>query len=600
MALNDPYDRTGQYTGGDTGKKVDGFAHGTDRRDAAVATMVGDGYRDNRQGYGAILDSIENRISAVSRFNGRGEFGYYGKGLADNYTLENVVQARTPGGGYQFSNWSPRNAEAYAITRGAYTGNPVPGTEAWYDQAMSVYDDYYNSPTSSLRGIAQGATYYQNAAALTPNLSAFQRNMQREYGALPVGVMGHVMTGPGLTAYGRQDYGPAYDWSGFVGLDDYSGLDYGFEDAQPFTGYESTDSLGFSFDDGLYSDDLSFDFAGTEDPMQGDAYGYASADIAPDTYADDYGSGYATAMGEAFGGYEGDDGFVGSAWGGDDLGSYAEFTGTDDPMGAIDYGDGYATATETLSGQEGTETPSGTAYDDDLGAYATFTGTDDPMQGTAYGPATAMPDAPPPAAEEVTVAASTPPAPTQTSLPSMVGMPAPQVQQQPKPAASWGAPPAPQEQARPQRAAAPAPQQQSVPMGVVGFAPGSGATGTETQRRSDGTIADRAGGYGGKDAFGPGDPFGGLGFSRSSYGGYADVVDSYNRATGDITRSVFDAKGNLLDSRSVNPRADERTVDGMRADGRGDADTGRSGGSLGDGSYSSDSGYNDNSPQGIL
>ena len=113
MGLNDPYDRTGQYEGDTKGPKVDGFAHGVqpngsyvgDRRDAAVATMVGDGYRDNASGYGAILDSIENRISAVDRFNGRGQFGNYGyKGgqtLDKDQTLESVVQARTKtsGGG---------------------------------------------------------------------------------------------------------------------------------------------------------------------------------------------------------------------------------------------------------------------------------------------------------------------------------------------------------------------------------------------------------------------------------------------------------------------------------------------------------------------
>lgn len=577
MGVNDRYDRTGQYSGGDTGRKVEGFAHGRDRRDYAAATMVGDGGWDNRQGYGAILDSIENRIAAVSRFNGRGEYGYYGKGLGDSYTLQDIVTARTPGGGFQFSNWSPRNREAYAITQRALAGQPRGLTEQdWYDQALGVYDDYYANPLSGLRGVAQGATYYQNAAALTPSLSAFQRDMQQEYGALPVGIAGHVMTGPGLTAYGRQAYDPAQNWD-FEGLPADLSLDFGTE-AQPFADGYGSNTIGATFGDDLGG--VAFDFAGSADPMGPEAYGPATAQIAPDTYGVDYGTGYAAPT-EAFTGTD-SAGFVGSDWG-DDLGDYAAYSGAADPMQGDAYG--YAAPTEAMAGTA--DVPSfGGSYEDDLGDYAEYAGPQDPMGPEAYGPGAATWGGDPmasaqygPATAPASAGPMQPDAYAKTgALPSLAARqqpfaaPTPQnrLTEQRTPV-SWGAP---QQQ----------PQRQAVSMGVVG---GTGQ-GTETQRRADGTISDRAGGYGGKDAFGPGDPFGGMGFSRSSYGGYADVIDRYNRATGGITRSVYDRSGRLVDQRTAGGWDGSPT--GERSDG---------GASRGDGSYSESSGRNDNNPQGI-
>ncbi|MPR06914.1 hypothetical protein [Microvirga tunisiensis] len=118
-------------------------------------------------------------------------------------------------------------------------------------------------------------------------------------------------------------------------------------------------------------------------------------------------------------------------------------------------------------------------------------------------------------------------------------------------------------------------------------------------------IHDNAGAYGGRDAFGPNDPFGGLGFSNR---GYADVVDSFDQAMG-ITRSVYDQRGSLVSRSSTRGAMRDNVlgIDGVRSDGRGTGDTGmsggsdgRGGGSLGDGSYSESSGRNENNPQVIL
>lgn len=126
-------------------------------------------------------------------------------------------------------------------------------------------------------------------------------------------------------------------------------------------------------------------------------------------------------------------------------------------------------------------------------------------------------------------------------------------------------------------------------------------TGGETFQRSDRSVGDRGGAYGGHDAFGKNDPFGGLGFGGR---GYADVVDSFDKAVG-ITRTVRDRQGNITGQASWSgnqaPNQSEFGIDGVRSDGRGTGDTGMGdGGSRGDGSYSESSGYNDNNPQGIL
>lgn len=684
MGINDPYDRTGQYSGGDTGPKVEGFAHGQqpaggyvgDRRDHAIGTMVGDGGMDNRQGYGAILDSIENRISAVDRFNGRGVNGHYGvtksgELLSKDKTLDSVVTARTGGGGYQFSNWSPKNDTAYGYTQAAYKGTPAKGTEGWYSQAMDVYDTYYRDTPLSLKGTAMGGTYYQNKEALTAKQARGQVSMQEKYGALPVGMAGHVVTGPGLTAFGKQAYGPktetingvaytdefampqmrdsiAYDdvpeletISGVDWNDDFSFDSFtddlgnyhefaGFVDdpMQPdayggsitgsmsnMGGWEYADDLGGNFQDDI-ANGVTFDFVGTEDPMAPSAYGPPTAPGFDDPMAPgQYGGGYYSEdmsedpmAPEAYAPPT-------ASWGEDPMapGQYGPAT-ADFPAEDDAYGTGYATPTESITGNVSDDWDTASWNDDLTGGYAEFQGTEDPMNPDGYDVQNTMTGqmdtdfvggtwgddlaTAPTATSSIPAATPT----SSTSLPSMAASPAafnpatPQARTQAPqqaPTSSWGVPSQPPVQRS-------APQQQSVPFGRVG---GTGDPAATTMR-SDRTIADNQGAYGGKDAFGPNDAFGGMGFGRSEYGGYADVVDSYNRATGDITRTITDKQGRVVDQKTVNGGA---WAGGGSWDGRATGDTGmtggndgRGGGSLGDGSYSESSGRNDNNPQGIL
>lgn len=452
MAINDPYDRSGQYSGGDTGPKVGGYGglanENPDRRDVAIGTMAGEaGPWDNREGYAGVLDTIENRISAAQR----GE--NYGQRKGDT-TLEGIAQARA---GKEYNAWSQKHGgAAFGIATRAAAGKPQGKKEGeMYDLAREVYDDYYRDP--NLKGIAKGGTFYQNDAFLKGKpAGAWQRNMQSKYGSVPIGIAGHVATGPGLNL-GRP--GAAYEAvdpaiTGSFGQDVLGqGFVDTFSEAAELTGQEETDELG--------------------GPMT-------------DTLED----------------------------------------------GAIKGGMG----TDQLDGG--------------------IKGLVDPMTSPV------LPGAVRPAAATVRTAA-------------------------------------------PQRAAAApsiAPRESYWSPGPVARAKGSGATGMETYRTADGVIHDRGGMYGGRDAFGPNDPFGGLGFSTK---GYADVVDTFDRTLGTMTRTVTDRYGNVIDEATVglggmaDPFA-EIGVDGVRSDGRGSADTGFSGGSLGDGSYSSSSGFNDNSPQGIL
>lgn len=412
MALDDRYDRSGQYADGDRGKKAEGYAdlgqlgalagigYAGDRRDHAVATMMGEGGKDNKQGYAGILDTIENRIADIERYGGWGEKGNYGTGYhtgrnQDN-TLEAVVRAQN---GNQFNNWSRDQRAAYGTTQRGLQGQPLPREQAWYDQAVEVYDDYYDG-LNDYDGIAQGGTYYQNDGTVSRSAGAFQRGMQAEYGAVPIGKEGHVVTGPRLgEEYGQ--YAP---------------------------------------------------FLGTADPLAPEAYGARP--------------GLSSS--------------VGAAPRQPSVGAWTDDAVTanwlDDAMQPDAYG--YATPTQSFTGGYGhnfTPAPSeGWSVPDAVFA-------DDPMQGTAY-------PAPAPAPDNV--------------MTGNVGV----------------------------NRLGGATIRDRLASAVRGTTPGRGIVGgtgrgAETGQRSDGTVADFAGAYGGYDAFGGNDPFGGLGFGGD---GYTDVADSYS------------------------------------------------------------------------
>lgn len=252
MAINDPYDRSGQYSNGDRGPKAEGYGgwanENPDRRDVAVGTLMGEGYRDSPAGYGAVLDAIENRISDIETYGGWGEKGNYGTrthtGRGD-HTLEGVVKA---GNGAQFSTWSPSQEEAYGIATRGQAGKPRGSTEqGWYDQAMDVYDKYYGE--DQFKGITRGATNYQNNKEVSAKAGAAQFGQQKKFGSTKIG--SHTFTGPTFnrdrsfgSAYGDDEFSDMVgEWGDELGL----GRQYG----QPIRGQGAT-----SFSNAAWGDDI--------------------------------------------------------------------------------------------------------------------------------------------------------------------------------------------------------------------------------------------------------------------------------------------------------------------------------------------------------
>lgn len=186
MAINDPYDRSGQYSGGDTGPKVEGYGglanDNPDRRDHAIGTMMGEGGRET-YGYGGILDTIENRISSARS---------YGAKRGDS-TLEGVVTAKREGRPPEYNAWSPQFDDAYGTLQRGLKGTPRAAEQGWYDQAMDVYDDFYDEQ-SPYRGMTNGATFYQTKDLQRTRAGAYQRGLQNKFGSTTIG--SHIFTGP--------------------------------------------------------------------------------------------------------------------------------------------------------------------------------------------------------------------------------------------------------------------------------------------------------------------------------------------------------------------------------------------------------------------
>lgn len=456
MAINDPYDRSGQYADGDRGSPLSNYGglanDNPDRRDVAVGTMMGEGGpTENNYGYAAVLDSLENRIAAVQ------SGAIYGRSKNDS-TLESLAKGRK---GAEYNAWSPTHKDAYGHAQAGQYGNPKPGAQSrMYDQAIQTYDDYYDG-VPGLRGVAQGGTFYQNASSLTARQAKPQKDMQREFGAVPVGIAGHVMTGPGL-------YGP------------------GSKTGRAGPGYQSV------------SPAITGSFGGNFSPSQIQDALMDNVDV------------------QSFTGQQG-------------INSFGNFPqNRSAPRGGVIKG---GAGTTGLRG--------GSPMDDQLFDFAQ--GLPPPSVAAAVRAATGR------------TISTTPPA-SRPAAPAA----APQV----GPRESYWTP------------------------GPVAQAAGSTATGLETRRTPDGVIHDKAGAYGGGEAFGPNDPFSGLGFNKT---GYADVLDKFDAQLG-ITRTVKDRQGNIIDQMTVGGKRDGGAT-GLNESGSA---------SVGDGSYSESSGRNDNNPQGIL
>lgn len=424
-----------------------------DERAFAVGTMMGEGGpNENAYGYGGILDTIENRISAV-----KGGANYGSKG---NTSIEGITTAR---GGLEYNAWMPSKKDAYGHAQAGLKGNPKAGAQKdMYDQAIKVYDDYYGKGT--FKGSAMGGTFYQQNANLAgKKAGAYQRNMQapypKGYGSMPMGVAGHVVTGP---AY----YGPG---------------------SSALTG-----SFGSNYPAGQWSDDI---------------------------------------MGRTPAGYEPVPAAITGSFGTNLLNSQPRNT----PQN------------RTIKGGSGKSGLKGGSPGDDLLM------DEQPLM-LAQAPVNAV-------AKVAGRSISTTP-PMQTRAPVTPQAPPPQAAPQIGPRESYWTP------------------------GPVGRAPGSNATGLETRRDPSGVIYDNNGAYGGGQAFGPQDPFGGLGYTNT---GYADVLDKFDAQLG-ITRTVKDRAGNVIDQMTVGGKRDSGPT-GLNESGSA---------SRGDGSYAESAGYNDNNPQGIL
>lgn len=362
MAINDPYDRSGQYTGGDTGPKVDGFGRtAPDQRDHAIGAMMGEAGHDSASGYGAVLDSIQNRMDAINQGANYGTFG--------NATHQDVVMAR---GGREYNAMSAKfGGKAYGTAMRGVQGTPKAGVEQErYDLARDVYDSYYSDPNNPYRGAMAGGTFYQRDYLQDKKVGAFQTRMQDKYGAALLGDGYHVGTGPGLWGGGF-----GYDQLGAGPMRDrLEGPFAPTEAAHPTITTEPLDVItGNEWDDGLegWDDDLTFaadviQQTAAPAPIKGSA---GVSALGRGGFSDDLTDGL------VLGGY-GDD-MLGRAWT-DDLGqplvgaraagpAYAGFAG--DPGAAFGIGGGT------------TQGPNGTV---NYGTGAQAFGPNDPFGGIGY------------------------------------------------------------------------------------------------------------------------------------------------------------------------------------------------------------------------
>lgn len=231
MPINDPYDRSGQYADGHRGEKLGNYSTmEPDERDYAIATMAAEGYTDGPRGYAGILDTMENRRAGINAFGGKGAHGYFSTmdqhGLPRS-TMQDITTAKNTKGISEFNAWDKNQPNAFGTANRALQGNPRPGREqSWYDQALTVYDDYYDG-TQPYKGITNNSTFYQADYVQGKKAGAFQdgiasRRAQELGRPASVKIDTHVFTGPG---FGRQ----TPDWSKFEGWQ-IPGWDLEFED----------------------------------------------------------------------------------------------------------------------------------------------------------------------------------------------------------------------------------------------------------------------------------------------------------------------------------------------------------------------------------
>jgi hypothetical protein len=151
---------------------------------AAVGTLMGEAaVRGNLQDYQAIADVIANRQAS----------GQFGKSIAGI-----TMNPR------EFSTWSPREKNAYRSAVQGFTAalNPAridkmpKAAQERFSLATQALDDVFN--TGKARGIAQGATFYDNPTVTAKlGTGGFHNGLEDQYGSIQIGA--HRFSGPGLT-----------------------------------------------------------------------------------------------------------------------------------------------------------------------------------------------------------------------------------------------------------------------------------------------------------------------------------------------------------------------------------------------------------------
>ncbi|WP_375453704.1 DUF4214 domain-containing protein [uncultured Methylobacterium sp.] len=193
-------------------------------RDYLIATVMGENNRGTVQSQQGVLDTILNRQADPTQYGAR-------RGAS----IQDIVTARTGGGGYQYDAWRPelngRPNGQYALSNSSLNGGQGLSGDALrqYQQASQVVDRFLTYGEG--RGVTQGATFYQTPDAPNPWQ---QRALWGPYGNITVG--DHIYSGPKLVKdaaeYQRQNpnlstsqQAPAPGTDGFGTIIDYSGFE---------------------------------------------------------------------------------------------------------------------------------------------------------------------------------------------------------------------------------------------------------------------------------------------------------------------------------------------------------------------------------------
>ncbi len=174
----------------------------------AIGTLVGEAtVKDGLEGFAAVADVIANRMNDIKsqdRFANKFGSSFASQALAKN--------AR---GQYEFSTWSPRVGDAYTnavsaknaarnASRSGFLAAIAPEKAIQVSPALAqsvslaqqALDGVFN--TGQLRGVAQGATYYDNPKVTAANKTGtFHDTLEDRFGSTMIGA--HRFTGPTFT-----------------------------------------------------------------------------------------------------------------------------------------------------------------------------------------------------------------------------------------------------------------------------------------------------------------------------------------------------------------------------------------------------------------